>query len=377
VINMEQTNTINGVANLQVFLDKAPHPGVTGFEERAIVETMQFDGSQTNYVSAAVETETPAFTTLAFWRNKCPELNDDRFDEFSFVGSPTRTGTLPRIVTRGQIASWMKNPAGDAIGSERIQFKATIRYKRFYSNPNAPGAPSRESLFVRDMEEVKVFSALATDATTGTYSVKASVAYAEPLPVGLAQVIYDSASVLQFEGSVVLTEAECSGLIRLSNTLNLTGGDPDWATMNALPQAISQHLDTGQTTVAVGPSPTLNMHTLVDLIRANQMRNVYINPAVRQTGESFGGSSVQFASDNADDSAGNASHQEHRLRIGDAATATKGAIDLDPTRADVTSGTGRVLKPRWTKVCDDGVEKYCLVLRSEALTSLPAGAVVD
>lgn len=105
------------------------------------------------------------------------------------------------------------------------------------------------------------------DCVTVTLELAGAGPGAEPRPVNLASDFFSSVSTLQWEGQVVVKEAECSGIARPGNVLNLDNGNSDWATMNALIQSVTEDLETGETTIAFGPAEQLGPQDFLDLVR--------------------------------------------------------------------------------------------------------------
>jgi hypothetical protein len=105
---------------------------------------------------------------------------------------------------------------------------------------------------------------------------------AETIPSNLAQTLFLAVGFVPYEGSVVLTEQECSGSVAVGNTLNLAGSaQADWASMNAVVQQVEENLETGTTRVTFGPPSHLGVPDLVELLRLNRFRIVYTNPSAQ------------------------------------------------------------------------------------------------
>lgn len=90
---------------------------------------------------------------------------------------------------------------------------------------------------------------------------------------GIVKAIYDAVSVLQYEGSIVLAEEECSAGPRPGKVLNLAGGLASWATMGAAIQSVVFELASGKTSIAFGPPKHLGVEDFIDLLRGNRKRN--------------------------------------------------------------------------------------------------------
>ncbi len=128
--------------------------------------------------------------------------------------------------------------------------------------------------------------------TTGPGVIFATIALglqgtgqAETAPVGLAAQYYSALSTVQYDGQIVLREAECTGLLRPGKKLNLLNGRAAWATMAATVQQTIEDIDTGRTTVTLGPGPLLGLGAFVDMMRRFRDRNEPGDfPAVQHNG---------------------------------------------------------------------------------------------
>ncbi|HBY60588.1 MAG TPA: hypothetical protein DEH78_12255 [Solibacterales bacterium] len=372
-LKFERTDTYDGQPYLSVSEQKAPNDSVTGLEDNAIVATVQLEGGSVQSVTAAVEVETPAPATAAWWQSKLSWLANDKIT-IEAVTEASRTSSLPRILTRGQLAAWMTDSGGNPITAAEDTISARMRYSVYSA------ATKTADQKLAEFDEVFTFRAIATNATTGSYSAIESALVGESAPEGLAQYIYDAVSVLHWEGGLTVTQQDVDSSVDLmGKLLNLTGGNAAWLTMNALVQETINNVDSGTTQISFGPPRYLGLGDIIQLLRMTRFRRLYINPATRVNGQSYGAGSVQLGQDTPKEAPSSGSLQPRRVKVGDAAATSKGAIDLDPTRADaaVAGGEAQVIKPRWTKVCDNGVDKWCLVMRSAALTALPNGAVED
>lgn len=90
---------------------------------------------------------------------------------------------------------------------------------------------------------------------------------AEAVPAGLAAAYYTALQDLHWEGVVTLQERECSGLVAVGNRLNLSNGNANWATMNAVVQDSEEDLFTGRTTLRLGPPEQLSPQDFAALMQ--------------------------------------------------------------------------------------------------------------
>lgn len=90
---------------------------------------------------------------------------------------------------------------------------------------------------------------------------------AEPVPAGLALNYYNSLATLQWEGTVVLREADPAFDLMPGKVLNLSNGKAAWASMKAVIQSVTIDQLTRQTTVEFGPAAQLGPQDLLDQVR--------------------------------------------------------------------------------------------------------------
>jgi len=188
--------------------------------------------------------------------------------------NPTETLlNLPNELRTGQIAPWMN------FKTQRV----TITIKANITHRN--GSVVREHPIT--------YQCLSTNATSGAYSNTNVTQIAEPVPVGLAQALYNAVSVLQFDGELTLQEQDVSGSLSVGDLFNLTGGNlAEWSTMNGMVQSITESLDDGTTLVEFGPPKHLGAGELVDLLRVNRSRTVFYWPTLQTSGAGAGAESI-------------------------------------------------------------------------------------
>lgn len=94
-----------------------------------------------------------------------------------------------------------------------------------------------------------------------------------PVPGNLASSYYLALLSPQYEGSIVTRGRDILGNVRIGNSLNLTGGRAEWATMQAMVDVVTEDISTGATTVAFGPAEQLSSQDFIDqLMFARRMR---------------------------------------------------------------------------------------------------------
>jgi hypothetical protein len=292
VLKYEQTNDIGNDTFTSLIIDAAPTTA-TGDEFGALVMTFDLAGARATYQTQPVVT-TPIPQTdsdpgvIAWWKTKFAWLAD--FDDGDLqVESGTQSVTIsdpanypdlttsdvPNELLSGSIATWMGLNRAPLLVSATMQFT---------------GTPTDESNEVFGADNTKVLYArvTGTNAETETYSRLTSETEAEPVPAGLAQALYAAVSVLQYDGTIELTEQECSGWGGPGVLLNLTGGRAEWASMQAQIQRVVENIDLGQTKIVVGPARHLNQGELTAWLRANTTRRISFRLKERTTGSASG-----------------------------------------------------------------------------------------
>jgi hypothetical protein len=292
ILKFEQTNDIDNDTFTSVIVQAAPSMA-TGDELGALVMTLDLAGARATYQQQPVTTDVippsdMSSGVIEWWKGKFAWLAD--FDDGDLiVVSGTQSVTIenpadypgltvddvPNELLTGSISAWMNLNAAPLLVS------ATLQYT---------GASTDESSAVFDANNQRVVytRVRGTNAETATYSRLTSETAAEPVPAGLAQALYDAVSVLQYDGTIELTEQECSGWGAPGVLLNLTGGRAEWAAMAAQIQRVEENIDLGQTKITVGPAKHLGHAELTTWLRANRSRRISYRLGERTTGSASG-----------------------------------------------------------------------------------------
>jgi hypothetical protein len=325
-IRYERTDqlTVNGVTRDYpiVILDVAP-ANATGREERAVSETVQLAGGNEVFITAQLVCATlptnfeTGAAALAFWQRVFPLLADDRTRPLnplitanSFVRLAEELGdaevaepvaNLPRYLIAGEIAPWMTLGNGNEISWQKQVFSAKFSFDLFIDSDSA--AQIAQAGRIENARDARLSAKLtATDAPAGvtTYSTRTEFAEAEQPPVGLAQYLYDRLSVLGYVGTYRKVQSECDGAVRLGDTINVTGGAAEWASMNALVQGIDEDIDTGTTTIRFGIAPGLSLGRILELLRNGRTRRRWTATEQQLSGELIQANAIEFGRATAD-----------------------------------------------------------------------------
>lgn len=162
------------------------------------------------------------------------------------------------VVLKGGVAAWMQD--GSTAG---IQAKVRINASFTFTKADGSGDAANHPV---------VIDAILTNLPSGTYTTTTFNTFSngEAPPFGLAGFLFNLYSVLQFEGSVALSEQDVQFAYLPGKNLNLSGGLPEWANMNAYVSEMAYDLDAGATQITIGPAHHLDAQELVDNIRRDR-----------------------------------------------------------------------------------------------------------
>lgn len=253
ILNYERVDTIDGEQILALHPDTYPAGTIPGFDTASF--TIRINGLQLATQSVAVVVRAPDLSIITDLR---PELAD------AVLTMPQMTGGLPYVLVSGSVPDW----TGKVTGKGQILALAT------YTDQDGT---------VHTDEKVSA-SVNLTDADTHLYTREISYTPADPIPVGLAQALFEAVSVVHFQGEYALLESECMGGIHPGMVLNLSGGLVEWATMRAAIQRVVYNLDAGRTSITFGPPEHLSPQDHIALLNANRLRITAFSADARSTG---------------------------------------------------------------------------------------------
>jgi hypothetical protein len=350
VLKYERLDRTDGQIVANLFIDAYP-PGSTGAEFGALTSTIDLEGfSVTSAPATITAKELPALSDSGAWwtwlKTKEAWVTDSRVQLMDALiitrTNPDDPGAqmLPNELLEGQVTEWMQNRL---TANETVTITARLRIVGDY-----------------DGEEIltKVFSVniVTTNARSGTYRENRGFQQGEAPPIGLAQVLYDALSVLEYEGSITIVQEEVGGAPSLGMRVNLIGGRPEWEAMGSIVQEVQEDVDAGTTVLQLGPPQHLGARDMVELLRVNRFRFVY-TPQQERAGQQSAGGAVRLGKVTPKENGSNGSLTRERLKL---ATQGGGLIDINPYLT-----VGAPMKVREVAICVNGVEKRMLVLASE------------
>lgn len=301
-----QTNRTNGVI-WQYRTPQVYPPGTTGAEENALVRTIELAGSSFDITVLEQKVETAAlpdelviagdtveisgatFDTLSdWWKAHFPALTKANVTIRGFSKGTRLTAAgeavneaCNRELISGATTDWMEDFQGVVTEDQIVSVKCEILIADPFSNNPQVYSPVLHA-------RIKATSA---DRTLYSFLTDLSITAGEDIPAGMAQALYNSLSVLQYDGTLGLAEREISFGIGVGKVLNLTGSLTAWATMKALVQSVRYELTTGRSTVTVGPPAQLGPDDLVNIFRENRNSPPVTIALTRTTGRIGGAGS--------------------------------------------------------------------------------------
>jgi hypothetical protein len=250
--------------------------------------TFDFEGESTTGASGSILTTPLALAdpagggaAAAFWQSLFPQLanvtNLAFYQDAGGAAGPVvldangaaiNTGVFGNILLDGNVAPWMyvnNTPASNTPG-QCVQATVTAWFS--YTDNASPGTDTAVNGGNVACHPLTIKLKL-TNLTTGTYNSIPQVTPGEPVPYGLPGYIFALEQIPQYQGSLTLVEQEISDACPIGNVLNLTGGLPEWSTMNACVQQVDYD-DTGRTEIIFGPAQHLGNADLVERLRVNR-----------------------------------------------------------------------------------------------------------
>lgn len=305
--------------------------GSTGLEENALVLPVDLRGPDRTIVQGTLVTEAIDPTSVAFWKEHKPDLNDSNivFDPTTPIVDTTINGgsghpdgisildssgefvslsgdeAFPNKLLSGQPASWMTDPEDDSeIEAVEVTIRATLKYTKNFptSTPTAMAQNDKHVVETR-IRLTQAPAGSTTYTTTGSYSS------GDPVPTHLAYFIWCSVNNVavnyvagvatppedapaitdpenfQWEGEHQIIEDTLYSIITPANTLNLSGGNADWESMNAVIYAVDIDFFQGATNIQFGPFKHLQAAEYFEMVMAFRHRQVWDNPQLRNNGQ--------------------------------------------------------------------------------------------
>ena len=217
-------------------------------------------------------------------------------------------------LVRGTCCPWMKRTDGQLIVSKKVRITAKMTfaiYDIFNTGSHTTNdgnivdaddtATTGEKHTMHNSEDCHANIEI-TNGTSGDYSTTESVTGGENYIIGnggIAQYLYNHMNCLQYDGDAVHVKANfadtgAADYVDLGNSLNLSNGAAEWATMNAQIQSIEEDYFHHTTTITIGVAKHLNSGQLSSLLNMWRNRRPWYNPALRSSSAAGNGGLVDL-----------------------------------------------------------------------------------
>ena len=277
----------------------------------AVVMSVELAGMKGSCQIYEIECRSIQPNSAQWWRDRIPALSDAEDLEVLSSKRQEDSEKLPRFLVSGTI-----HPSMNFLAS-RERVDAVVQYT------GKSGSVVKREIGVRFV---------ATNAVTGTYAVRSTSQYAEPVPSGLAKAVYDAASAMQYEGSAEIFGADADDFAAAK--IRISGGRSEWETMDSPVCSTVEDLESGTLTVKFGPPTHLYPDRISEMFRIGRPRVVpYSNNS--KSGGISAANRVYFSGTDSESDGGQGDAEYSKLVVKSAEEEeTPGSIELDAQLLD-------------------------------------------
>lgn len=283
-IDYQITATVNGKNILRLVREEAGDPTKAG----AVIHTMAIRGASLTRVQQTQDIKVEALpddADPAWWKDHCPDLADPRITNL-VLANPANTGAFgPNELIEGSVQDWMLAgvPGANyqlAAGETDYTIEATYDIEVDGKSVHVAGRKYTAKV-------------TTTTATSRSYSrFLDTISGGEYYPTGLAASLYAASCKTWWDGQVSVVGPECLTTVRPGMDLNIVNGRTEWASMAARIVGVRLDLDSGRTTIKVGPPRQMTVGDLADQLRRNRRRRTPISTGVRLNPDLDDGSDI-------------------------------------------------------------------------------------
>jgi len=297
----ETTNELNGQSTfLLSYQTYPPSPDTTGIGAfRGLEMTVALQGANVHTTDATLTSQVlPVFgvsssADLAYIKGKCNwfadktvaalTVNSVSFQQADPNAAPVAfSPTYNYEIVQGGITPWMSQGGVPALWDSQI---AIFNVDYTLSNGEFTKGHSIQV-------EIRTTN-LNTNGIRKKFTEVSGTPFSEAVPSNLAQEFYNAVNVLQWDGELKCKQDEADWLdldgapVGIGCALNIDDS-AQFAGMAATIQQVRVDVDTGKTTVKIGPNRMLTVNDIVDLMRVVRRRLVLL-PLSTMTGGTLGG----------------------------------------------------------------------------------------
>lgn len=270
---------------------------------------------------------------VAFWQTLDKTLTDPCVDQTSITipaatltddeDNPVDGTTFGYVLVTGQIPPWLTTDWVSA------KLNTTYSYNRYADAGHVQPCANVTGKEVHH-------KVILCNVPSGLYQTISSSTSAEPVPIGLANSIYQSLATLQHAGTLVFAGQNIRQGLGVGQ--NLTAIGPNNTYTNLLVQSVRAVPHAGILTVTFGPSARLDAPELIELRRATMLRTMYNMPSNRATGQGSGnGSQVQLGDATARENTQHGLGSYSMFGVTAPASGANGPVNVVLDSADVTA----------------------------------------
>jgi len=268
-------------------------------------------------------------------------------------GNPVSLSSYPNRIVKGTYHAWMKN-GGAQVNAIRAHIKVTVQFAEYDAVGSTPAETDTNGNLTRqaNAHELHCHCTL-TNAPAGITPFVGShyTALAETPVADLARNIYQSRLMLDYDGTHEIIDpglkngartflsAPCQQIIGHWNVLNLSGGNPAWATANMSISGTETDLVNNRMRIEVGPGKHLQPQDWSSMLQFFRYRRLYQDSSVRATGYGSQNNAVDMALNTPDANtvSGLAVDQRQAFIAPDATAAgVTNILQHDATQAQIT-----------------------------------------
>ena len=326
VLQYQTNNTVNGMAAPAWSADVYP-PGSTGQLPFALVAPIDLTGASVTTETGQLDCEALACIggthaqKRAWWASKRGGENAHLADfrvrfGASTIGDATVTDdngnpidltAYPNRLVKGPYHAWMKNGATQ-INAIRAHVRVKVQYAEYDVVGATPAETDTNGNRVRNNNSHELHCHITlTNSPAGitNYNGLNITQTAEVAAVGLAQNIYNSRAALDWDGTHEIVDPGLSNgatqtpplaqIIGHWNVLNVSGGNPLWATANMTIAGSEIDLVNNHQRIDVGPAKHLAPQDFNELLQFFRSRQVFMFAGQRATGYGDQNSVVDMA----------------------------------------------------------------------------------
>lgn len=351
VIGYRITTSVNGQQEVSYQEDKAGPNGSNNAADPdsgpgVLVHILDLQGSSTSFTSAQMDCEPLAArggtqaTKRAWWAamrgGNLQKIADSRARFMDASGNATTipdakyfyvsagfdsTGaavaanqeftaadyaTYTNRVVDGSHHSWMTFPNNSAVLAVKARITAPMTFREFDATSTSQTPDTDQvgnELRRHDGSDQHTGTITLTNAfnTNGQPFTDTTLESAEAGelaiigPGGIAAYLYNMLKVPQYDGDGEWVEINFSETLSILAPLNLTGGRPEWAAMNAQVQDVEQDWGSKRTRVRVGPAKHLTPEQFLKMLNVWRDRRPWYNPNLRTNNNANQNGEVQMA----------------------------------------------------------------------------------